>query len=60
MMKGLYTTWEIAKMFNRFFGGDSPCNFNSMDEKTDEWCAEHCGRVTETECWEHAIKKGWF
>ena len=42
------------------FFPDEPCNYNSMDDKTDEWCAEHCGEHTARACWEHAIKERWY
>lgn len=42
------------------FFSDEPCNYNNMDDKTDEWCAEHCCGHTVRACWEHAIKERWY
>ena len=56
----MYDIRDVARMFTDFAGGDPPCNFNGMDERSDEWCDGKCGEVDSVKCWEHAIEEGWF
>ncbi len=42
----------IIKIFADYFG--SPCDFGAGEyilERDEDWCAEHCGKVSDAECW---------
>lgn len=50
---------KVVEIMMKFFP-DEPCNYNGMDELSDDWCEKHCGRVRTEKCWEHAIKERWY
>lgn len=58
----MYTSRDVARMFDEFFGNTPPCNFNDLDEKTceNDWCEYNCGTIESVDCWQYAIENGWL
>lgn len=62
-----YRIDEVAEMFYNWVGDNIPCNYNGLDNNTDNrWCEIHCKSSIDMDkkdmlnCWIHAIESGWL